>query len=128
MPADKLTEAQVRRLMTAYNHGVLIEDLADRFGLCPDHLVTIIRRERSPTDKPLRSAARPFSAEDDALVRQHYPLSGTVALRKLLPERTRNSIIGRATRLGLRGPVNCEARVKSRSNSTQFPLDQQPNL
>lgn len=59
------------------------------------------RRARSRSKGPLRPAYRAWSAVEDSLVRQVYPVSGPAGCAALMPDRTESAITARAFRLGV---------------------------
>ncbi len=66
------------------------------------------------------SGPAPFTAEEDALLRRHYPTVGPKACREHLPGRGDASIIGRARKLGLpgpKGPLSAAGRESRRLKS-----------
>lgn len=57
---------------------------------------------------------KPWSDEDKALLREHYPKTGTMALRDMMPDRTIRQIRAMASLLGLFVDLKKETHPRKR--------------
>lgn len=78
-------------------------------------VMTLPRRQhagRIPNKRVFQAPhVRPWRADEDAVLREHYVRGGTPACRALLPQRSRVAIHRRAARLGLTNGYRAASRV-----------------
>jgi hypothetical protein len=92
------TAAEDATLCATYHSGITA--VAARL---PRHTRQAIQRRATHLrlTRPKQSADTPWAADEDAVIRRHYPASGS-DITDMLPERTPKAIRLRAARLGVR--------------------------